>query len=52
MKERKNLQGHGSAHSEEEIKGGTALWGQRDIEKEREEERERGRVSLAVHWPS
>lgn len=28
-KERKNWQGHGSAHGEE-IKGGAALWGQRE----------------------
>lgn len=29
-KERKNRRGHGSAHGEEKIKGGAALWGQRE----------------------
>lgn len=52
-KERKNWQGHGSAHGEE-IKGGAALWGQRERqrkkEKRRENEREQGRESLAVHY--
>lgn len=54
-KERKNWQGHGSAHGEE-IKRGAALWGQRERErwrkkeKRRENERERGRESLAVDY--
>lgn len=42
-KERKNRRGHGSAHGEEKIKGGAALWGQGEIEKEREGEREEER---------
>lgn len=34
-KERTTRRGHGSAHGEEKIKGGAALWGQRDRERKR-----------------